>query len=272
MTARMRRNARVVRLRDGFHISRKPIVRPATGHHAHYAADAVRLPRGDGPPILFAIARDPRTIFASWSVDWQSAFEKNIPVNRQVHLRVCRADGLEEMRVVVEPMASTQYVTRSDLDGPYRLEIGYYQPADVWHLIATSNEVLMPSDRIAEYGDLDVATVPLHLRFQQLHELFGAKTAGTCATEISKFQKKVLSKAQEALTTDERQLLAKLGVSLSDIEISRRNFSKSHRDKFARRVRTLVTADSTSPTSGSRSRSSFSSIVASPSGSAQISY
>lgn len=250
MTARTRRNARLLRVRDGFHISRKPIVGPAAEHHAHYVGDSVQLPRGDGPPILFAIARDPHTVFASWSIDWQSAFKKTGPVNRQVHLRVCRADGLEAVRVVVEPMAPGHYVTRSDLDGPYRLEIGYYQPADVWHSIATSNEVSMPVDRIAEQRDVDVATVPLHLTFQQLHELLSAKTGATCATEISKFQRQVFSKSQEALTKNERKVLEKLGLSVSELEISRRNFNKANCDKLARRARALVSTYSTSPSCG----------------------
>lgn len=244
-------NTRALKRHDGFHISRRPIVRRETQDHAHYVADPVELPHAYGPPILFAIARDPHTIFASWSIDWQSTFEKATPVNRRVHLRVCRADGMEEMRVAVEPMASSHYVTMSNLHGPYRLEIGYYQPADVWHSIANSSDVLMPPDRIADQADVDhLAAVPLHLKFQSLLDVLGAKTDAPCAIEMSKFQKQILSKRHEALTADEQKILENLGVSLSEIEIARHKFSQDDCEKLARRTRALVGAGSTSPSRG----------------------
>ena len=46
-----------------------------------------------GQPFLFAIARDARTIFASWNINWRSVFEKAMPADRQVHLRVIGGRG-----------------------------------------------------------------------------------------------------------------------------------------------------------------------------------
>src|SRR6266566_5307929 len=62
----------------------------------------VELPRVYGAPLLFAIARDPRTLFAYWNVDWSTIFENTAPVDRQVHLRVYRSDGSEETVAAVE--------------------------------------------------------------------------------------------------------------------------------------------------------------------------
>src|SRR5437867_5517664 len=103
MTERKRkRNARTSKARDGFRICKKPVLRVAVDDRLHEVGDSVGLPRFNGPPILFAIARDSRTIFVSWNIDWPLVFEKVIPVDRQVHLRVYRADGLEENSVAVE--------------------------------------------------------------------------------------------------------------------------------------------------------------------------
>ena len=127
-----------------------------------------------GQPFLFAIARDARTIFASWNINWRSVFEKAMPADRQVHLRVIGGEGVVETRVAVEPMSATHYLTISSLHDLYRVEIGYFEPFDNWHSVATSDEVEMPPHGSVEVADMDLATIPFHLSFQQLANLFGA--------------------------------------------------------------------------------------------------
>src|SRR5881394_2630170 len=107
------------------------------------AGDRMGLTRVHGQPFLFAIARDARTIFASWNIDWRSVFENAMPADRQVHLRVI-GDGIKETRVAVEPMSAMQYLTISSLHDSYRVEIGYFQPFDTWHSVAMSQEVEIP--------------------------------------------------------------------------------------------------------------------------------
>ncbi|MGC2353566.1 MAG: hypothetical protein WA496_09225, partial [Candidatus Udaeobacter sp.] len=105
-----KRNTRTSKAREVFQISRKPVVHLAADSRLKDVGDSPGLPRVYDPPILFAIARDSRTIFTSWNIDWVSVFEKAIPVDRQVHLRVYRADGLEEKSVAVEAMAGMHYI------------------------------------------------------------------------------------------------------------------------------------------------------------------
>src|SRR5215475_4460517 len=119
--------------RKTFHISRKPIVPLAAGEESHDLGNGVGLQRFYGPPRLFAIARDPWTIFAYWNVDWPSIFKSAWPVDRQVHLRIHCADGLEEKEATVEPMAGMHYLIISQRHRACRVEIGYYLPADIWH-------------------------------------------------------------------------------------------------------------------------------------------
>ncbi|HEY6112344.1 MAG TPA: hypothetical protein VIV62_07505, partial [Chthoniobacterales bacterium] len=79
-----------------FRISNGPIAPLVDHEQAERGADLIELPRVSGPPILFAIARDPCTIFTYWYIDWASLFEKTAPADQQVHLRVHRSDGSEE--------------------------------------------------------------------------------------------------------------------------------------------------------------------------------
>ena len=214
-------------------------------------ADSAGLPRVYGPPIVFAIARDSRTIFVSWNIDWLSVFEKAMPVDRQVHLRVYRADGLEEKSAAVEPMAGIHYVTTSEPHGFYHVEIGYYQPADIWHSVAMSNEVVMPPDGIAETVDVDLATIPFHVSFQQLLDLFGAANDTELAAVISRFQKRALRSEERArLSPKEKIILRKLDVSLSDIAAARHAFDEADIEKLARLAGAPLGFGSSSPSRG----------------------
>jgi hypothetical protein len=245
-----KRNTRRLKAREGFRISKAPIVRFAGDDRPKGAGDSVELPRVYGPPILFAIARDSHCIFARWNIDWLAVFEKGMPVDRQVHLRVYRADGLEEKSVAVEPMAGMHYVSTSEPHGSYRVEIGYYQPAEVWHLVATSNEIVMPPTGIAETGDVDLVTIPFHVSFQQLFDLFGATNGAELTAVISRFQKHALREGHEGLDAEERKILLKLNVSLPEIATARRAFDETDSEKLARRTGALLGFGASSPSRG----------------------
>src|SRR6059058_6186326 len=83
----------------------------------------VELPRVYGKPLLFAIARDPRTLFVYWNVDWSAIFENTAPVDRQVHLRVYGPGDNEELTQAVEPMAGNCYLNVAQPCEKYRVEI-----------------------------------------------------------------------------------------------------------------------------------------------------
>src|SRR6266705_4156298 len=98
------RNAQELKTNGGFRISRKPLVHITAAEERQDSPDTIGLPRKHGARILFAIARDPRTIFASWNIVCRLLLEKKKTVDRQVHLRLRRADGLEEKTVAVVPL------------------------------------------------------------------------------------------------------------------------------------------------------------------------
>lgn len=236
---------------DGFRVSSEAIVCPDNEQENEFG-EGMGLPRVHGAPILFAIARDPRTIFTYWSIDWPAVFAKTVPVDRQAHLRVYRADGVEEESVAVEPMSGNCSIAVSRPGGSYHVEIGYYQPADVWNSIATSNEVTMPRDSFADDGEVGLATIPFHLSFQRLLDLLGASNGDALAEMISRFQKRALNNEErKQLSAKEREILRAMGLSLSKIAAARRAFiDEASIETLRKRTEPLLGFPSTSPARG----------------------
>jgi hypothetical protein len=230
----------------------------------HLAADRllpdvtrIGVTHAQGQPFLFAIALDARTIFASWNINWRSVFEKTMPADRQVHLRIIDGDGILETAVSVEPMGATHYVKTSGLHNAYRVEIGYFQPFDIWNSVATSGDVEMPPQGRVELANVDLATIPFHISFQQLANLFGtAKDASIAIARVaSEFQKRVLSNGErhEARRLD-RRILSSLNLSLDEIAAAERDFRKIDSEKLARHTRAMFQVGATSPVQGFQPR------------------
>ena len=235
----------------GFEIRQGPMVDLAEDAPLPDVDDRVGPTSVHGQPFLFAIARDPRTIFASWNINWRSVFEKAMPADRQVHLRVIAGEDVIETRVAVEPMSTTHYVTISGLHNSYRVEIGYFQPFDTWHSVAMSCEVEMPPQGSAGLADVDLATIPFHLSFQQVANLFGAGNETSVARLVSEFQRRVLSndKPNEATPSD-TQILRSLNLSLPELATAERDFKKIDTEKLARRDRAMLRFATSSPVRG----------------------
>jgi len=248
-----KRNVRRSQGRQGSRICKDPTVSVAEDLSAVHDYTGITPLYGD--PFLFAIARDARTIFTSWNIDWRSVFEKAMPADRQVHLRVICGDGIMETTVAVEPMSAMHYVTISGLHNTYRLEIGYFQPFDTWNSVATSGEVEMPPRGSVELADIDLATIPFHLSFHQLASLFGVANDASVARVISAFQKRVLSNdnPNEATPCD-MQILRDLNLSLPEIATAEGDFKKIDTKRLARRARTLLAVSSSSSASGFQAR------------------
>jgi hypothetical protein len=244
-------NAGRLEARRGFKIRKDPMVRLAECGPRPDVHDCMGLTRVCGQPFLFAIARDAHTIFATWNIDWRSVFGKAMPADRQVHLRVIGGDGVIETSVTVEPMSAMHYLTIPSLSDSYRVEIGYFQPFDTWHSVATSDDVETPPQRSLEPGDVDLATIPFHLSFQQLANWFGAPNDTLVAKLVSEFQKRVLNsdKPNEATRSD-TQILRNLNLSLAEIAAAERDFKKIDTEKLARRARAMFRFSATSPVRG----------------------
>ena len=204
-------------------------------------------------PLLFAIARDARTIFTSWNIDWRSIFKKATPATRQVHLRLIGEDGGIETKVAVEPMIGMHYFTTPGLKNSYRVEIGYFQPLGAWNSVAMSAAVEMLSQRSAELSDLDLATIPFHVGFQQLLDMFRVSNRTALANTTCDFQKRAMSAEKiEDLSPQEQKILRKLDVSLSEVGVAWREFEQIDSEKLARRTRFGAKFIATSPSGGAK--------------------
>ncbi|HZR78514.1 MAG TPA: DUF4912 domain-containing protein [Chthoniobacterales bacterium] len=222
--------------RGEYRISNGPVVRFARSD-PKFPSDLpeVELPRVYGAPLLFAIARDPKTIFTYWNIDWSTIFENSAPVDRQVHLRIHRSDGTEEPPLAVEPMAGNSYVTVSAPGETYRVEIGYYYPAAVWNSVTKSEAIEMPVDRVTENDNVDLATIPFHLSFQRLIDAFRSSNGDNITQIVSGLQKRAVSEEERALLTPEEwELIRGMDLSVEDMAAARDEFL-SHKSKASRR-------------------------------------
>lgn len=154
-----------------FQVSPTPIVENGGSSAASEVAESDALASPHRSASLYLMARDPRSLFAYWEIDWDEAFREQMPRDRKVHLRVSRADGSEEVALAVEPMAASCYVNVSSGDEVYTADLGYYEPAGTWNSVAVSAPVATPPESVEQAEAPDFATVPFHLSFQRMIDL-----------------------------------------------------------------------------------------------------
>jgi hypothetical protein len=170
---------------SGYKISEGPVT--SSSLRRRDVDELTGLPAHYGKPLLVAIARDPRTLFVCWSVDWPAAFAKGLPADRCAHVRI-RQNG-NEKTVAVEPMSGSCAIEELEPGETYAVELGYYAPRETWNSVVTGNEVMMP---FASQSDetVDVATVPFHLTFQRMLSLIRGKNGDDLAQTLAQFQER----------------------------------------------------------------------------------
>jgi hypothetical protein len=240
-----------LRLRTDFRISNGPVA--SLGEESRSdSGEKVELRRVSGEKIFLAIARDPRTIFAYWNIDWPAIFGEHAPVDRQVHVRVYKADGSDESSVAVEPLSGNCYLPVTQARTSYRVEIGYYRPENIWNSVATADDVLVPPASVAPELDLDLVTIPFHLGFRRLIDLSRAGHADALTHIISRLQARMLNEEERALLdSDELAILRAIGVSPDEIMAARRAFTdRAVIEKMRRRAEAIVAFGGTSLSRG----------------------
>ena len=208
------------------------------------------LPRSYGGAFLFAIARDPQTLFVYWDIDWATVFGDAPPADRKVHLRVLWHEGIEESTVAVEPLGGSHLLPVTHARSSYRVEIGYYATENVWNSVAISAAVITPPDEVAESGSVDVATIPFHLSFQRIVDTFrGSKYDGDALAEILGRLQHHADSSDATLPESERELLRALESGLPETSAAQRARLRSAPDLFAtrERVESILGFGATSP-------------------------
>jgi hypothetical protein len=208
------------------------------------------LPRSYGGAFLFAIARDPHTLFVYWDIDWATMFGDRPPADRKVHLRVLWHEGIEESTVAVEPLAGSHLLPATHARSSYRVEIGYYAPEKVWNSVAISAAVITPPDDVADDSPIDVATLPFHLSFQRIVDTFrGSKYDGDALAEILGRLQHHADNSEATLPESERELLRALESGLPETDAAQRARLRSAPDVFGTRekVESILGFGATSP-------------------------
>jgi len=248
-----KRNVRTSKLRSRFKIRREPIAGLGAAIQSSDAADSMSLPRVCEGLVLFAIARDEHTIFVSWDVDWPSVFGKAMPLDRQVHLRLIAADGFEQKRVAVEPMLGSFYVPVSQPRSTYRVELGYYPPDRGWKSVAISDPVAMPANAPSENTQVDLATVPFHIAFQELVDLLTLTNGDPVVTLLSHLEERIVAFAGRDIDLEpaHREILRALEMSIEDLRSERVGFARGpNKLQLGKRAEAILGFGATSPTSG----------------------
>jgi hypothetical protein len=184
------------------------------------------LPVHFGEPLLVAIARDPRTLFVCWSVDWPATFAKGLPADRCAHVRI-RQNG-NEKTVAVEPMSGNCAIEELEPGETYSVELGYYAPPETWNSVVTGNEVMMAFTSESDEM-IDVATVPFHLTFQRILDVFRGSSGDNLAQTLAQFQERA---NRSDLSGDEAEVLRALDLSPEDLQktaATRKSLAKSER-------------------------------------------
>lgn len=240
--------------KSDFVVSREPVVARET-RHTRAPESLGQLPRSYGAPVLFAIARDPHTIFVYWDINWAVVFRSDPPPDRKVHLRVFAEGDSQESSTAVEPLAANCYLNVSRAPGSYRIEIGYDRPDGVWSSVAVSGRVMTPAEDVAQGSPIDVATVPFHVSFQRLVDVFRAsKYDGEALTEIlGRMQERAADPARaDSVTATERELLRAIDWTLSETEARDRARLRETDNTLAKRQKAeeILGFGATSPRAG----------------------
>lgn len=221
-----------------FVISDEPLVQTEVSPAAISGSDigARELPQHyAATPSLVSVARDPHTIFAYWDIDWSAVFRSDPPPDHKVHLRLKSETAADEESVSVEPFAGSCYISCAKPGTTYRVEIGYYQPFEVWHSVAVANPVATPAaEAAADDSEFNLVNVPFHLHFQRLVDLFrGSRYDGAALTEaMSDLQRRTegvrgIEAAPDRLSDAEEELLRQMDWKLSASEVVRREEFRS---------------------------------------------
>jgi hypothetical protein len=234
--------------RTGFRIANGPVVSRQESDQIALVSDFAELPKAFGGPTLFAVARDPRTLFVYWNIDWEEAFADAPPLDRQVYLRVLRANGEEESQSLIEPLLGSYYATVAKPRETYRVELGYYERSGRWRSVAISDVAIMPPDSVSENQVVDVATVPFHLSFQKMIDLFRESNGDALTNIIGRLQDRAVG--NETLSDEESEIFRAMNLSAEDLA-ARRQFASGDEDKVLRkRAEAILGYGATSPAGG----------------------
>ena len=182
----------------GFQISEQPVVESRRSDSAPVAASADGSGVGLGSPednSLSILARDPRSLFIYWGLGWAKRFALAELAPAKLRLRIFRQDGTEETTSSIDLSTGFAFADVSSPSTHYYCELGMDED-EGWKSLARSGSAETPAAAMSDDLSADFATLPLHLSFQRLLNIFRASPA----------RAEILSEAVSKLQTEARAL------------------------------------------------------------------
>ncbi|MBA2433690.1 MAG: DUF4912 domain-containing protein, partial [Chthoniobacterales bacterium] len=109
---------------EGFRISDQPIVRRNGNAAAGNGSPAQGRANVAETDFLYVIARDPKSVFVYWDLNWKRLFAEAGLSPRQVHLRIYRVDGSIEGTQEINPFRGHCYADVATAGTGYYCELG----------------------------------------------------------------------------------------------------------------------------------------------------
>lgn len=155
--------------RNGFRISGQPLV------GAHGVASPREEPssaRVTSDDFLYVVARDPKSLFLYWDLNWTRLFARAGLSARQVHLRIYRGDGSIEGTQEINPFRGHCYAEVGASGMEYYCEVGSFNGSE-WTGLIRSGTTATPEASMSDDLSAEFATLPTHLSFQRLLDILG---------------------------------------------------------------------------------------------------
>lgn len=204
----------------GFQISDEPVIEARRGE-GESAGSVGEWSGGLADDSLYILARDPQSLFVYWTLDWEPRFAAAGlgETQRQVQLRVLREDETEEATAPIDPLAGFAFVNVSSPGANYTCELGCFEGTE-WKSLARSSATQTPLATLSEDLSADFATLPFHLSFQRLVDIFrsGPNGKGTkLAASVGDLQGKARA-LQASMSSVDWSKLVEAASSLVDAE------------------------------------------------------
>lgn len=153
----------------GFRISVQPLVgekRAASTRTEGFPA------RGSSPDLLYVVARDPKSLFLYWDLNWTWLFAQAGISARQVHLRTYRGDGAVEGTQEINPFRGHCFAEVGAAGAEYYCELGSFEGVE-WKGLVRSSTTATPEASRSDDLTAEFAALPTHLSFQRLLDILG---------------------------------------------------------------------------------------------------
>jgi hypothetical protein len=150
------------------------------------------FPTGYGDNKIVLMVRDPYWLFAYWEAgDWRlneikSELGEELYKKCREWLRICNVDNWHSYDVEVGGAAKNWYIRVPNAGASYCVELGLKTPDGRFILIAKSNVVTTPSDKMSDIIDEEWLT----LDWDKLYALSGGFGIGKSSQEIRELIKK----------------------------------------------------------------------------------